>query len=182
MLKRVFGLIIGFSLLTGCANVPLTTLFKFAHADKEILEQANAEQLRAKVTFKGGLKLESDIVLLTLSHRLKGQENKKQQQFPMQLISHKHKDPKQGWIIPSPEKNIYTFKLNPEGQKDFLKAKQHMLNDDLDKVSFNVDVNLSKGHIRKRDDENYRVSIDLKLNQNEDYFTLLRNADVIVEN
>ncbi|MCL1079716.1 hypothetical protein D5R81_16900 [Parashewanella spongiae] len=181
MLKRVFSLIIGFSLLTGCASVPLTTLFIFSHTDREVLEQANAEQLRAKITYKGGIKLESDVVLLTLSYRLKEHGSNALLKFPLQLVSHKHKDPKQGWIIPTPEKNIYTFKLNSENQKVFLKTKQDILKDGLEVVNFNVDINLGKGHVSKRDDESYRVSIDLKLNQNEEYFTLVRNADVIVE-
>lgn len=169
-MKRI--LILSLTLfLCSCTSIPLGTMLEFRSFGKNDLIELDPEQIRAKLRVDEPVRMDTDEVKLSL--QIETAEGVRLFNFPLTLLNENSIEAEDGWFSSSAAKTEYVLELSDEGVENF-KATQMMLSSE-ESLGFNLQVNGGFEELPE-DLEEVVLSIFLKLSDDRDYTTMLKNA------
>jgi hypothetical protein len=176
---RLFLAIILTALLSACASIPLSTMWKLRSFDGKDLQALNPTDIRVVVKLPKKLQFKPDQTTLDITVVPKD---------PNQETLHEHASLtllNQGRFVPAdvpvanPGDVLYLMKLNPDGVRSF-EDFQQKLNPDVGHYykssAFNVHVNFADSN--QSDFAGSTLSVWLRMKRDDDYFPLLENASL----
>jgi len=175
---RLFLSLIALVLLFACSSIPMSSLLKLATMDESDLLRVNPSEIRVRVSLIEPYRLAADKVELVLSFEY-ADNSHQEYKYALQLLDSQHTESVVSWFTQQQAKNIYRFKLTALSQLEYNRFKQ--TNSSLLRpkryewrVNYWLDpVPQNNSHIG--------LDLELKLSKQQDFFYLLKNAEMKVE-
>ncbi|WDE00104.1 hypothetical protein [Thalassomonas actiniarum] len=174
----IVGILVCLSVLVGgCSSIPLSTMVQFSTFDESDFLEIDPNHIRAKVQLEQGFALSTDKSKLEIGiETLNGYSN---YLFPLQELAVKMIEPKNTFFF-TPEPVIeYQLTLTPQAVAAFLALQQEIKAKKPESYSLSVGTHLGE---RPENAESVTMSVLLKLGENNDYFTLVDNAALALDN
>ena len=173
---RITLLILATLLLQSCSSVPLSSMVKLASFDESDLVNIDPYVVRARLTLTEPAELETKNVKLALRFEYAG-DNEQEYIFILKPVSVTEVT-KKNWFSSDTLQNQYIFEIDEQSiqafksyQKEFLKygkpSKYYWT------VYYHIKNKIPKNKISHLD-------LELKLAKDDDYFFLLKDADITV--
>ncbi len=152
-------------------------MMKLASINETGLTHIKASEVRARITLNSPAELQTRNVKLVLKFRFNG-EGEQAYYFELILLSKKSFKEKTNWFSKSIIRNQFEFKLSDASISEFKKYQREFLKyGKPKKYHWTVYYYLKK---QPPTDEKINLDLELKLSQLEDFFYLLKNASVDV--
>ncbi len=166
------------STLTACSSVPISTMLKLSSFDEQSILTIEPSLIRAKITVNEFIDIDLPNTKLGLS--LENSQGKLQLQFPLAKISLTENSASDSFFSSSPASQTYLLQLSPDAIADFKKLQKQLKSSDKNTFGFSVAAKLNKQEDLTPEQEQERLfmTIELKLNKNEEFFTLIDNAEL----
>lgn len=153
--------------LSGCMSIPVSTMVRFATFDDEDLLQIDPSQVRMRITS------DNDAPLIVKKTKLKMEmvaEDGAKATMPGAVILESEEDlhPEKTLWGYTPE-HVYVLRLDEDAAASFHKLQEKVRRNEKGYLTVGVDYDFSGK-------EKARVTVELKLGAQEDYFTLLDKA------
>lgn len=175
--KRAFVLATVLFLVSACASIPFSTMWKLRSFNGKDLKTLNPADVRVVMKLPEKLQYEPDKTTLDVTLVPKD----KQQQVLKEHASLMLVD--QGRTVPAdvpaakPGDVWYLMKLNPAGVESFQDFQQRLLPDMKQHYkTLTMSVHFGFGKADMRNLKGLKVSVWLRMKKDEDYFPLLENA------
>lgn len=175
--KRQVSLFLASLLLVSCSSVPLSSMYKLASMDKDDIRIIDPRQVRTRITVDAPTTLQTRNVKLVLRFEF-ADDDESEYQFLLEFLSEQTFDEKEGWFGAPIKKSQYEFKLADESvamfkryQREFIKYGKP------NKYYWTVYYYLKQ---RPAKNQNAQLDLELKMSSKEDYFFLLKDAELAV--
>ena len=166
-------------LLCACQSVPLTTMFKMASLDHKAIAAIAPKDIRVRLSITDPVELQTKHVRLALQFEHKD-GSIPEYKYLLAILRATTEQSGGGWFSRSELKHVYEFKLNHLSQLEFNKFQKHFVAKGKPKrYKWTVYY-----HLKNRDgkEKDMKIDVELKLSNVDDYFFLLRNAPVSINN
>ncbi len=162
-------------LLSGCASVPFGSMIKLASMDDSDLLKIKAQQVRTKITVNEPATLQTKNVSLVLKFEYSAQK-RSEYQFVLNLIDQQKAIQSTDWFSSSKKRNIYEFKIADESFVEFKQYQNELVEfGKPQKYYWTVYYYLKT---RPQKGEALNLDLELKLAEQEEYFYLLKSAEL----
>ncbi|MBY6018605.1 hypothetical protein [Ferrimonas balearica] len=162
---------LGLLLLTGCMSVPVATMVKMAGFDREDFLALEPEALRLKLTLDQNVPVQLAATRLELGAEL---DNGQQQLFAGSVRQEEYRqfEVDGGWFSREPEPRYqYLLALDEAGEAAIRDFQRVLTEDEVASASLNVRLDLDDEF-----DQPVQVTVEVKLSEQEGFFTLLDEA------
>jgi hypothetical protein len=155
--------------LSGCMSIPVSTIVRFATFDDEDLLQIDPSQVRMRITS------DNDAPLIVKKTKLKMEmvaEDGAKATMPGAVILESEEDlhpEKSMWSLGYTPEHVYVLRLDEDAAASFQKLQDKVRRNEKGYLTVGVDYDFSGK-------EKAKVTVELKLAAQEDYFTLLDKA------
>jgi hypothetical protein len=179
LLRKVafFVLLASVVFLASCTSIPLSTMWKLKDYSSENIKDIDPLEFRARVTHQSSFYIKSEGSVFSLE--LSNDDEKVKFEIPLEVIG--TEDVMQG-VFRSREFTKTMLKMSEAGVKDFMKLQKDAgkLEDKYNKTWFKVKCS---GDLKDRSNppKHLELTIEIKLNGNEDFFTLIDSAKMKLE-
>lgn len=163
-------------LLSSCANIPLGTMLEFRSFGKEDFVNIQPENIQTKIQVDDPVT--ADIGKFELSLDIQTTKGTRLYQFPLELLNATKLDAVTGFFSSTPAKNEYTLKLSDEAIQNFKEAQQIVQHEQFGGVHFAVSTVFEAV---PEELKQIRLSIFLKLSEEKDFVTLLKDAKLEIK-
>jgi len=164
--------------LVSCGSVPLSSMYKMASMDKDDIRLIDPRQIRTRITVDSPTQLQTRDVKLALRFEFAG-DDESEYKFLLEFLEDKTLQEKSGWFSEPTLKSQYEFKLAESSigmfkryQREFIKYGKP------NKYYWTVYYYFKK---RPPENQNAKLDLELKMAVNEDYFYLLKDAELAVD-
>ncbi|TQV86378.1 hypothetical protein [Aliikangiella coralliicola] len=165
-------------MLSSCSSVPISSMVKLASFDEKDLVNINPNQVRTRITINEPAELQTRDVKLALRFGYDGEEET-EYQFILDLLNNKTLKESKGFFSNSPKRHQYEFKIAVASIAEFKKYQREFLKyGKPEKYHWTVYYYLKK---RPEEGEPINLDLELKLAEADDYFYLLKSAEMDVE-
>jgi hypothetical protein len=166
------------STLTACSSVPISTMLKLSSFDEQSILTIEPLLIRAKITVNEFIDI--DLANTKLGLSLENSQGELQLQFPLAKISLTKNSANDSFLSSSPASQTYLLQLSPDAIVDFKKLQKQLKSSDKNTFGFSIAAKLKKQEnlTTIQEQEKLFMTIELKLNKNEDFFTLIDNAEL----
>ncbi len=176
-MRLFFSLLLTLSLLA-CSSIPMSSLVKLASMDESDLVAVNPSEIKVRVSIAEPYGLVSDKIHLVLAFDYEHAESV-QYDYALELVDKTHSKSVVSWFSNEPAKNIYTFRLTRLAQLEYEKLKKsqiisHPPKSYVWRVNYWLDPLPENGTA-------IGLDLELKLANEDDFFYLLKNAEMTVE-
>lgn len=163
--------------LTGCANIPLSTMLHFAQYDHTDVATVQPTELSAKVQLDHPYQLSVQHIKLKLD--VTDNKGLRQYQFPLTLEQLEIITVKPNWLAgfgatPS-QRNQYQFRLSEQGIAQFTQLQQQLAMAKPDSVGIGIHLKFSN---LPQTVNKVTTSVLIRLAKLEDYILLIDNAEL----
>jgi len=152
--------------LCGCSTVPLSTMIKLGLMDIDDLASIKPEEIRAKVHIDNPIRVIPDKTKITLE--LDTDQEIFLYKFDLKLLHTNIIEPQVSWFSESVGKTEYIFSLNEKAIESFKATQSAAATKSLNGFSLSVKWRLDNYN----DESDMRLSVYLKLAENQDYFVM----------
>ena len=170
-MKKIIVIFI-FFVLSGCANIPLTTLFKFSTFDESDFVAIDGSQIKSKITISEPLTISEEKSKLSVN--IENNLGSRQFTFPLVLVSEKKIPEEKGFFTSKPAQIEQVFKISEQGLVS-LNDLQNSLSDDENNIGFSVNVDFNE---EPELGDTVTFSIQLQLDEKDGFFTLVDNFEL----
>lgn len=158
--------------LTACSSVPLSTMMRFRNADQSMATQLQPADIRVRFSVPADFALKPDST--TLKVAMTSAVATFTGNFGLDMLDESVIERDGGWFSASQSLRRYTFALRPPSQAT-MSATLATLKAPLESLQFNVGWAFDTWPADKQD---VQIWVDIKLADEEDYFTLLDGATI----
>jgi len=154
-------------------------MLKMASFGDDKLLAIDSSQVRVRLSVTSPAELQTQDVRLALRFEHKG-ESDSEYKYLLKLIDTSLVDPITGWFSNQPKKFRYDFKLGTLSRLEFKRLQKEMVRlGSPDRYYWTVYYNLKSA---VAEGSEILIDLELKLAIKDDYFYLLKNAPVVVNN
>jgi hypothetical protein len=166
------------STLTACSSVPLSTMLKLSSFDEQSLITIEPSNIRAKITVNKFVDI--DLVNTKLGLNLDNSQGELALQFPLEKLTLINNSATKSFFSSSPASQTYLLQLSPAAIADFKKLQKQLKSSDKNTFGLSVAAKLNKQEnlTALQEQEKLFMTIELKLHKNEEFFTLIDNAEL----
>jgi hypothetical protein len=175
-LKKIL-LIIFVVLSTSCTSIPFTSMLKIASMNDKDLLSIKADKIRARITINQPAKLRTKNVNLVLRFEFSG-EGEREYALVLDLLDYREISNSDSWFSASTKRHQYDFKVKQESISEFKKYQREFVKfGKPSKYYWTVYY-----YLENRPDKGQPINLDLELKFDikEDYFYLLKGAELDV--
>ncbi|TQV76953.1 hypothetical protein FLL45_03100 [Aliikangiella marina] len=177
-LARISMIAILITILASCSSVPLSAMYKMASMDKDDIRTINPREILTRITVDEPTELQTRNVKLVLKFEYTGSEAS-EYQFLLEFLSNNTFQERQGWFGPLINKSQYEFKLAERSVSVFKKYQREFIKyGKPNKYYWTVYYYLEK---RPPKTQKAHLDLELKMASEDDYFYLLKDAELTVE-
>ncbi len=175
--KPSFAVILCF-VISACSSIPLTTLLKFSSYDEQELLKLKPKQIRAKLTVNSFLNI--DLVNTKLGVTIKSNNGDLALEFPLKQMSLSQTPAKISFFSSTPASQTYLLKLSDKAIADFIALQQQLTLSEKNTFGLSVAAKLERNENLSPEQKAQRLfmTIELKLSEQQDFFTLIDNAEI----
>ena len=174
-MKYIFPLFV-IIFLSSCASIPLSTMLKFSTYQMSDFVALQPEVIKAKLVVDEPVRVDIEKVDLTLE--IEVQQQSRIYKFPLLLIEQHSIPAQESWLSADDAKTEYTFKLSAESVANFREVQRSLMNSQGGK--FNLSVNSGFATL-PAEVQFIKLSIFLKLKQDEDYIAIFEDVSIEVK-
>ena len=166
------------TLLVACSSVPISTMLKLSTFDEQSLLTIAPSDIKAKITVNNFIDI--DLINTKLGISLENSQGKLELQFPLEKLSLKQNLANNSFFSSTPASQTYLLQLSPEAISDFKKLQKQLEKSEKNTFGFSVNAKLKKQKSLSKiqNQEELFMTIELKLEQNGTFFTLIDNAEI----
>lgn len=164
--------------LTACSSVPISTMLKLSSFDEQSLVSINPASIQAKITVNSFLNI--DLVNTKLGLSLENSKGQLALLFPLEKLTLTQNSANDSFFSSSPANQTYLLQLSPDAIIDFNKLQSQLKISEKNTFGFSVAAKLKKQKnlTKAQKIEPLFMTIELKLNEDEAFFTLLDKAEI----
>lgn len=165
-------------LTTACSSVPVGTLLKLSSFDEQYVSTLDPHEIRAKITVNAFLDVNLDDTKLGIT--IDNDKGEMALNFPLEIITLTQNKAIPGFFSQQPASQTYLLKLSPQAIADFKTLQSELTPPKESKFGFSVDAKLKKHKnlTTAQSEQQLFMSIDLKLNHNDGFFTLFDKLEL----
>lgn len=157
--------------LFSCTSIPLSTMARFATADESDFVSLNPEVIRARVILDQPLEPNHENIALKME--VDDGQHVRILDFPLILESHTQRAAESGLFSSQPAKNAFTYRMTAGAAENFKTLQASYSPDDKSKYTFQISAGIKQ---QPEALETLTLSLELKLDNQEGFITMLDNA------
>ena len=172
--KELFVLLLSSMFLASCSSVPLGTMLRFRNYTSDNLREIEPDNFRARVTHQDSIIIKSQKTVFSLVLIDEGKEQSFK--FPLEVI--KREEVKKG-LFKRKRFARTTLKFADECVADLVRLQKNAGKIESKHKGMRLGVNCSFDSVDGKEfPEQLNLSIDLKLNGQQEFFTLINSAKI----
>lgn len=165
-------------MLTACSSVPLSTMLKLSSFNEQSVLSINPDNIRAKITVNNFIDIDLENTKLGLA--VESSQGNLALQFPLEKLTLTGNSATESFFSSTPASQTYLLQLSPVAVADFKKLQKQLRTSQENSFGFSVGAKLKKKEnlTDEQKDQKLFMTIELKLDAAEEFFTLIDNAEI----
>lgn len=159
------------TMISGCANIPVATLFELSSFDENAFVALKPEDIRTKIQLDAPV--EVNVAETRLSLQLETNKGERQFTYPLILVAETKLAEEETWFSSMPARTQYELALAPDGIKAFNAVQASIQLEKPTNFAFGVNAKLKEHSMINSE---VVLTILLKLTTEKDYLTLIDRA------
>lgn len=163
------------TMISGCANIPVATLFELRSFDENAFVALKPEDIRTKIQLDAPV--EANVAETRLSLQLETNMGERQFTYPLILVAERKLAEEESWFNSTPARTEYELALAPDGINAFNAVQASIQSDKPTNFAISVNAKLKEHSMINSE---VVLTILLKLYAEKEYFTLIDRATIEV--